>query len=57
MSDWLEAADEALLIRSPVHDFPALQRDTGVMRSTACGPAGWAEGVIEWLAQPAAIQN
>jgi mannosyl-3-phosphoglycerate phosphatase len=45
----LEAAGTALLIRSPVHDFPALTRDRGVIRSTRYGPAGWAEGVELWL--------
>lgn len=46
----LEIADTALLIRSPVHDFPSLSRDAGVMRSRGYGPVGWAEGVAEWLA-------
>ncbi len=45
----LEAAATALLIKSPVHDFPALQRTSGVMYSRAEGPAGWSEGVNEWL--------
>ncbi len=45
----LEAAETALLVRSPVHDFPVLQRSAGVIRSRACGPAGWAEGVAHWL--------
>ncbi len=46
----LEAAGSALLIRSPVHDFPELGRQGGVIKSTALGPAGWAEGVGHWLA-------
>jgi mannosyl-3-phosphoglycerate phosphatase family protein len=45
----LAAADTALLIRSPVHDFPALDRSEGVIRSRAFGPEGWAEGVLQWL--------
>ena len=45
----LEAAHTALLIRSPVHDFPALGKVDGVLRSSACGPAGWAQGVSQWL--------
>ena len=45
----LEAAASALVIRSPVHPFPALARDTGVYLSDRCGPAGWAEGVEAWL--------
>ena len=47
----LDAAGSALLIRSPVHDFPDLTRRDGVMRSTAFGPQGWAEGVDRWLAK------
>ena len=47
--DMLEAAATALLVRSPVHDFPTLARTTGVMRTTDYGPAGWSEGVTRWL--------
>lgn len=46
----LEAAGTALVIRSPVHDFPVVKRDNQLMHSRAFGPAGWAEGVLEWLA-------
>ncbi len=46
----LEIADTALLVRSPAHSFPSLVRDDGVLRSQAYGPAGWAEGVADWLA-------
>jgi len=45
----LEAAEAALVVRSPVHDFPILSRTEGVLFSTAYGPAGWAEGVAHWL--------
>jgi mannosyl-3-phosphoglycerate phosphatase len=45
----LEVAETALLVRSPVHDFPALSRSQGVIYSTGYGPAGWAEGVARWL--------
>lgn len=45
----LEAADHALLIRSPVHDFPTLQKNHNVIRSRHVGPAGWTEGVSQWL--------
>ena len=45
----LEAAQSAVLVRSPVHDFPLLARSDGVLFSTAYGPAGWAEGVAHWL--------
>jgi mannosyl-3-phosphoglycerate phosphatase family protein len=47
----LEAAETALLIRSTVHEFPALARTEGVFRSGGYGPAGWAEGVARWLHQ------
>jgi mannosyl-3-phosphoglycerate phosphatase len=46
----LEVAGSALLVRSPVHGFPQLERDAGVFRSSQYGPNGWAEGVAEWLA-------
>lgn len=45
----LQAAETALVVRSPVHDFPPLQRSEGVIYSTGYGPAGWAEGVMRWL--------
>lgn len=47
----LEAAHSALLVRSPVHDFPVLAKLDRVMRSSACGPTGWSEGVAAWLEQ------
>ena len=49
----LEAAQTALVIRSPVHDFPEVNRTGGVIYSTATGSAGWAEGVTRWLDQVA----
>lgn len=45
----LETAQTALLIRSPVHDFPQLDREEHVIRSQGLGPVGWAEGVSQWL--------
>ena len=45
----LEAAETALLVRSPVHDFPPLQRTIGIIHSEGYGPEGWAEGVALWL--------
>lgn len=41
----LEAADYALLIRSPLHDFPELMRSGKLLKSNLLGPAGWDEGV------------
>ncbi|MEH6590788.1 MAG: HAD-IIB family hydrolase [Halioglobus sp.] len=46
----LEVGGSALLVRSPVHDFPKLEREADVFRSSKSGPDGWAEGVAEWLA-------
>jgi mannosyl-3-phosphoglycerate phosphatase len=48
-SAMLECARHALVIRSPVHGFPPLQRQDDTRYSQAFGPAGWAEGVQDWL--------
>lgn len=45
----LEAARSALVIRSPVHDFPPLAKTDSVIYSRQYGPQGWAEGVAQWL--------
>ena len=47
----LEVVETALLVRSPAHDFPPLQRHQGIIRSRDFGPAGWAEGVAQWLSR------
>lgn len=39
----LEVADIAVLVRSPAHDFPLLQRENDLYFSGEVGPAGWAE--------------
>lgn len=39
----LEVADIAVLVRSPAHAFPILQRETELYLSREYGPAGWAE--------------
>lgn len=41
----LEQADYALLIRSPVHPLPSVNREKNLTVSTHTGPKGWAEGV------------
>lgn len=41
----LEAADLALIIRSPVHKMPEIAPDQQCYRSTGYGPEGWVEGV------------
>ena len=45
----LEVSQTALLVSSPVHDFPVLARTDNVIHSQQKGPAGWAEGVAQWL--------
>jgi mannosyl-3-phosphoglycerate phosphatase family protein len=45
----LEAADYALLIRSPVNDLPKLSKKEKVIISDATGPEGWVEGVSQIL--------
>ena len=45
----LEAARTALLIRSPEHDFPFLEKVDGVIHSKYFGHEGWTEGVSTWL--------
>lgn len=41
----LEAADYAVLVRSPVHPMPELRRRSGTIKTSATGPRGWVEGV------------
>jgi len=41
----LEQADYALIIRSPVHALPPVERQHNLYISTHTGPKGWAEGV------------
>jgi len=45
----LEVAEWALLVRSPAHEFPPVERRERLIRSRDFGPAGWAEGVAQWL--------
>lgn len=45
----LEAADSALIIRSPNHRAPLVQRTKNLYTSNAAGPNGWVEGVYAWL--------
>ena len=44
-ADMLEVADFALLVRSPVHEPPELQRQNGLVISDHIGPVGWADGI------------
>ena len=45
----LEAADRALLIRSPAHPLPRTNRKDHLYCSTATGPTGWVEGIKHFL--------
>ena len=45
----LEAADMALIIRSPVHAMPQLSQQQTVYKSQKYGPEGWVEGVENML--------
>lgn len=54
----LEVAQSALLVRSPVHEFPELQRSgSDTIHSKEIGPAGWAEGVAKWLCTTSSSSN
>ena len=47
----LDAADIAVQIRSPVHDFPALYRKYQTSQTKLYGPEGWAESIQHLLAE------
>ncbi|TWX69972.1 HAD-IIB family hydrolase [Colwellia sp. C1TZA3] len=47
----LEAADIAVQIRSPVHNFPPLYRQYKTSQSQLYGPEGWAEAIQQLLAK------
>lgn len=43
--DMLNIADHAVLVRSPVHDFPTFQHKNACIYTKAYGPAGWLEAI------------
>jgi mannosyl-3-phosphoglycerate phosphatase family protein len=45
----LQVAEEAILIRSPVHPFPDIPNQTHILRTDHYGPHGWAEGITKTL--------
>jgi len=47
----LEAADVAVQIRSPVHNFPPLYRQYKTSQTQLYGPEGWAEAIQQLLAK------
>ncbi len=46
----LEAADIAVQVRSPVHDFPTLYRQYKTTQTQLYGPEGWADAIQTLLA-------
>lgn len=49
--DMLQAADIAVLVRSPVRDMPMLQGGMRVIETEGFGPAGWNEAVTGLLSE------
>lgn len=47
----LEAADFAVQIKSPVHEFPTLHRQPMVTKTKLYGPEGWSEAIQGLLAK------
>ncbi len=45
----LEAADFAVQIKSPVHDYPILSRSNNIIQTKQYGPAGWSEALQDLL--------
>lgn len=45
----LEVANKALIIRSPEHEVPTLNKKQEVQVSDQMGPLGWAEGITDLL--------
>ncbi|WP_076419396.1 HAD-IIB family hydrolase [Colwellia sp. UCD-KL20] len=48
----LEAASIAVQIRSPVHEFPVINKTENVIQTQEYGPAGWAEAIQHLLPEP-----
>jgi len=51
----LEAANIAVQIRSPVHNFPSLNKQDNLIQTEKYGPAGWAESLEKLLPNPLPI--
>lgn len=45
----LQAAEEAILIRSPTHPFPDINNQAHTLKTDHYGPHGWAEGITKIL--------
>lgn len=50
--DMLESADYGVVVASPVHDAPKLERDEQVVYTEKQGPEGWAEAMMQLLKIP-----
>ncbi len=53
----LEAADIAVQVRSPVHEFPNLSRQYKTLQTTLYGPEGWAEAIQTILANQLVLHS
>lgn len=47
----LDAADYAVIVRSPAHPPPSLSRRKRTLVTNSCGPAGWVQGVRQTLSE------
>jgi mannosyl-3-phosphoglycerate phosphatase len=56
-STMLEAADFAVQVRSPVHDFPRLYRQYKVIKTKLYGPEGWTQAIQEILVKQLNVQS
>jgi mannosyl-3-phosphoglycerate phosphatase family protein len=50
--DMLETADYSVVVASPVHEAPKLEREDQVVYTKKQGPDGWAEAMIQLLKIP-----
>ena len=45
----LEAADKSIIVRSPVHEPPQVNRTDDIWITESIGPTGWAEGINRFI--------
>lgn len=53
----LDTADIALMVRSPAHDLPELNRQQNTFVSEQHGPTGWAQGIQQILESKFSIKS
>lgn len=51
--DMLEAADHAVIVASPAHPAPTVNRSHNLIKTQEYGPKGWAQALIQLLDIPA----